>query len=119
MQVTVLGVLVMVKSVSLEEADWVAVKKAVVLDSGRALTSMVTPVEGRAELIVTRRVKGPAEGASVDPEAGVELTDNVACEVHGSAPFLLQKGVQITIIAKNERIRWRRFMSNRLIRLLN
>jgi hypothetical protein len=118
-QVTVDGVLLTVKSVSFEVVVCVAVKKAVVLLSGLAFTSMVTPEGGIVELTVTRTVKGPAEGASVDPLAGVVVTDSVVWEVHGSAGFLLQKGVKTKTIATAKRIRCNRIMDYLFDQTLN
>jgi hypothetical protein len=57
------------------------------------------------ELTVTRTVKGPAEGVSVDPLAGVVATDSVVWDVQGSAGFLLQKGVKTKVVVTSKRIR--------------
>ena len=73
-------------------------------DSGRAFTSMVTPEGGMVEMTDTRNEKGPAEGVSVDPVAGVVVTESTASDLQGSAAgFLLQNGVKSKVSATSER----------------
>jgi hypothetical protein len=76
-QVTVGGVLAISKLLSLVEEDLLWEKNGVVLASSRAFTSIVTPEEGKVEVIETFKLKGPTEGSSVVPMAGVVATVRV------------------------------------------
>ena len=107
-QITVLGVPVMVKSVSFDVLDFVSVKKLVVEPSGCAFTSIVTPDVGSVELTVTLNGKvGPGAGASVVPAAGVVDITTLGSLVQGSVvpppPPLPQKGIAAIIIAEAKR----------------
>lgn len=64
-QITVLGVLVMIKLLSVTEELLASVKKGVVEPSGRASTSIRTPPEGILEVMVIFKGKvGPGAGGS-------------------------------------------------------
>lgn len=84
----------MVKSLSFVELDFVAVKKVVDDASGLALTSIVTPDAGIAEVMDTFKGNvGPGAGSSVVPLAGVVVTARVASVEQVSVFFFLQKGI--------------------------
>ena len=83
---------VMVKSLSFVEEFLVSAKKGVCVASGLALTSIVTPVGGIVEFIVTRSEKfGPGAGGSMLPLAGVVVIDKFDSAAQGSlGGFFLQ-----------------------------
>ena len=81
----------MVKILSFIELARVSVKKVVATPSGLAFTSMVTPDDGIAELIVTVNGKvGPGAGNSVVPFAGVVVITSAASPLQVSVFFFLQ-----------------------------
>ena len=72
---TLIGVPVMVKSVTEVVTDLVSVKKAVVEVSGLATILISTPPFGIVEVMVTRKGKfGPGAGASTELTAGEVVT---------------------------------------------
>jgi len=75
---TATGVPVMEKSLEAAVVLTDLVKKLLLVPSGAAVTAMVTPLAGMADLMVTFRLKGPKAGASVVLTAGVVVTERVA-----------------------------------------
>lgn len=66
---------------------WDVLKKAVELPSGVALTEIVTPFAGIADVIFTFRGKvGPTAGACVLPDAGLVVTEILASSVFFPPP---------------------------------
>ena len=81
----------MVKLLSFTVLERVSVKKVVEDPSCLAFTSIVTPEEGMAELIVTVNGKvGPGAGGSVVPLAGVVVITREASLLQVSVFFFLQ-----------------------------
>jgi hypothetical protein len=78
---TATGVPVMEKSLDAVVVLFDVEKKLVELPSGAAVTAIVTPLAGIAEVTLTFRLKGPSAGACVELTAGVVVTARVASGV--------------------------------------
>ena len=76
--ITATGVPVMLKSLEAVVVLFDVVKKLLVVPSWAAVTAMVTPLDGIAEVILTFRLKGPRAGGCVVLMAGVVVTASVA-----------------------------------------
>ena len=101
------GVLVIEKLLVADEVLlMVWVKCCKLLSSLFAVTSIFTPPEGMADVMVTDKSKGPSDGVCTDPLAGLVVTARLASVVPPPPPpppppLFLQPEERSTVLRKN------------------